>query len=42
MSVVQCDAGKSRSMGSAALKSPEGLLVGLSHAPWLRGEGKRP
>jgi hypothetical protein len=24
------------------LLSPEGMLVGLSHTPWLRGEGKRP
>jgi len=22
--------------------SPEGLLVGLGHTPWLRGEGERP
>ncbi len=22
--------------------SPEGLLLGLSHTPWLRGEGERP
>ncbi len=22
--------------------SPEGILIGLSHTPWLRGEGKRP
>jgi catechol 2,3-dioxygenase-like lactoylglutathione lyase family enzyme len=24
------------------LLSPEGLLVGVSHTPWLRGEDKRP
>ncbi len=22
--------------------SPDGLLLGLSHTPWLRGEGERP
>jgi two-component system sensor histidine kinase KdpD len=22
--------------------SPEGMLVGISHTPWLRGEGERP
>lgn len=22
--------------------SPEGILLGISHTPWLRGEGKRP
>ena len=22
--------------------SPEGLLLGISHTPWLRGEGERP
>ena len=24
------------------LVSPEGLLVGISYTPWLRGEGERP
>ena len=24
------------------LLSPEGILLGLAYAPWLRGEGKRP
>ena len=24
------------------LLGPEGLLVGISHTPWLRGEGERP
>ncbi|MBI4963292.1 MAG: glyoxalase [Desulfomonile tiedjei] len=24
------------------LLGPEGLLVGISHTPWLRGEGKSP
>jgi len=24
------------------LQSPEGLLVGVAHTPWLRGEGERP
>jgi hypothetical protein len=24
------------------MQSPEGLLVGISHTPWLRGEGERP
>lgn len=24
------------------LLGPEGLLVGISHTPWLRGEGPRP
>lgn len=22
--------------------SPEGILLGITHTPWLRGEGKRP
>lgn len=24
------------------LLSPEGILLGLAHTPWLRGEGERP
>jgi catechol 2,3-dioxygenase-like lactoylglutathione lyase family enzyme len=24
------------------LQSPEGILLGITHTPWLRGEGERP
>ena len=24
------------------LQSPEGILLGVTHTPWLRGEGERP